>query len=103
MCGGRNDGLNSSLRITHHASPLQMTRGRIQVAAITIADGRTIHYDEAGSGPALLFIAGLGSPRGGWTDAMEGLSHDFRCLAIDNRDAGENDPESTPYSIADMA
>jgi len=48
-------------------------------------------------------IAGLGSPRGGWADAIEGLSSDFRCLAIDNRDAGESDPESADYSIDDMA
>jgi pimeloyl-ACP methyl ester carboxylesterase len=62
-----------------------------------------MHYDEAGTGPPLVMIAGLGSVRGSWADAMEDLSRDFRCLSIDNRDAGENDPETRDYSIADMA
>jgi 3-oxoadipate enol-lactonase len=72
------------------------------VAAVT-AGGRQIHYGDSGSGPAALFIAGLGSPRGSWADAVAGLQDTLRCLTIDNRDAGENDPETAAYSIADMA
>jgi 3-oxoadipate enol-lactonase len=77
--------------------------------AVVTAGGRQIHYDDTGnssgnaSGPVALFIAGLGSPRGSWADAVAGLRDSVRCIAIDNRDAGENDPEIAPYSIADMA
>jgi 3-oxoadipate enol-lactonase len=73
--------------------------------AVVTAGGRQIHYDDSGSGsgPVALFVAGLGSPRGSWADAVAGLQGTLRCLAIDNRDAGENDPETAPYSIADMA
>src|SRR5688572_6989419 len=76
-----------------------------RMSSVTTAGGRTIHYEEAGSGAGapLLMIAGLGSPRGGWADAMRLLSPSYRCLAIDNRDAGESEPESAPYCIADMA
>jgi pimeloyl-ACP methyl ester carboxylesterase len=73
--------------------------------AVVTAGGRQIHYDDSGSGsgPVALFVAGLGSPRGSWADAVAGLGDTLRCLALDNRDAGENDPETAPYSIADMA
>ena len=73
--------------------------------AVVTAGGRQIHYDDSGSGSGsvALFVAGLGSPRGSWADAVAGLQDTLRCLTIDNRDAGENDPETAPYSIADMA
>jgi pimeloyl-ACP methyl ester carboxylesterase len=73
------------------------------MASIVTVSGRRIHYDEAGSGPPLLMISGLGGGRSTWHDAMERLSADFRTLAHDNRDTGESDPETSPYSIADMA
>lgn len=73
------------------------------MAMATTASGRRIHYEAAGSGPPALFIAGLGSTGGSWADAVAGLSSDFRCIALDNRDAGANDPEAEQYSIADMA
>lgn len=73
------------------------------MAVVTTADGRRISYAEQGAGPPVLFIAGLGSTKGSWAQAIERLSPHYHCLAIDNRDAGENDPEPAGYSIADMA
>jgi pimeloyl-ACP methyl ester carboxylesterase len=37
------------------------------------------------------------------TPEFERLSSDFRAIILDNRDAGENEPETKPYTIADMA
>jgi 3-oxoadipate enol-lactonase len=73
------------------------------VATIEISGGRRVHYDESGEGPALILIGGLGSTRVAWKPVAAALSSRFRVLRMDNRDAGENDPESEPYSIADMA
>ncbi|RIK42806.1 MAG: alpha/beta hydrolase [Chloroflexi bacterium] len=73
------------------------------MSVVELASGRQVHYWEQGSGPVLLLIAGLGSPKGSWAAAMARLSDTFRCIAIDNRDAGENVEERAGYSIADMA
>lgn len=73
------------------------------MAAVTTASARTINYTDAGSGPPVLLIAGLGSTKGSWAQTIERLAPEYRCLAIDNRDAGENASESSGYSIDDMA
>ena len=73
------------------------------MASVETAGGRRIHYQEAGDGPPLVMIAGLGAPRGSWADAIACLSAAHRCVALDNRDAGESDAEPADYRIADMA
>jgi 3-oxoadipate enol-lactonase len=75
------------------------------VATIEISGGRRVHYDDdgAGDGEPLLLINGRGSSRAAWQPVAESLAAHMRVLRMDNRDAGENDPEPGPYSIADMA
>jgi pimeloyl-ACP methyl ester carboxylesterase len=73
------------------------------MATVTIAGGRTIHYDDAGAGPVLLIITGLGQPRWVSAERITAFSPMFRVIAVDNRDAGDSPPESAPYSIADLA
>jgi 3-oxoadipate enol-lactonase len=66
--------------------------------------GRRIYYDESGTGPPLLLIPGWGGDRRGcliWL--AEAFAPYFRVVAMDNRDAGESDPETTYYTLADMA
>lgn len=74
------------------------------MAMAAIGDSRTIHYDEwsGKSGPVVL-ITGLGGYRASWQPVAEQLTPEFRVLAPDNRDAGENESEDTDYSISDMA
>lgn len=73
------------------------------MATIEISGGRTVHFDATGDGPPVLLIGGLGSTRHSWQPVVEALSPHFRVLRMDNRDAGENDPEGVPYTIEDMA
>ncbi|HUG13807.1 MAG TPA: alpha/beta hydrolase [Thermomicrobiales bacterium] len=73
------------------------------MATIEIRGGRTVHYDATGDGPPLLLIGGLGSTRKAWQPVVEALAPHYRVLRMDNRDAGENDPEDAAYSIEDMA
>ncbi len=74
------------------------------MATATIGDGRTIHYDEwPGSGDPVVLITGLGGYRASWRPVAEQLAPEFRVIAPDNRDAGENDPEDAGYTISDMA
>jgi pimeloyl-ACP methyl ester carboxylesterase len=64
---------------------------------------QTIYYDEYGSGQPLLLIPGLGGTRLGWRKQTEALSHHFRVINLDNRDAGDSGQAGVAYSIDDMA
>ena len=71
---------------------------------IRTASGRRIYYDEFGTGPPVLLIPGHGGYRRGcliWLAAV--LAAHFRIVAMDNRDAGESEPETAYYGLADMA
>jgi 3-oxoadipate enol-lactonase len=65
--------------------------------------GRTIHYDVSGEGPPLLMIVGHLVARRAWDEVVPIFARDYRVVTIDNRDAGDNEPETAPYTIADMA
>jgi pimeloyl-ACP methyl ester carboxylesterase len=89
------------------------------------ANGITIEYEQHGSGPAVLFIMGLGAQLTAWPseliDRVVGAGHQAICM--DNRDIGlssemEGDPPTklylaksllmrrravAPYLLADMA
>lgn len=71
---------------------------------IRTASGRRISYDESGTGPPVLLIPGHGGYRRGcliWL--AEALAPHFRVVAMDNRDAGESEPETAYYGLPDMA
>lgn len=61
------------------------------------------YYEEAGSGPPLLLIAGLGGHSGLWSLQLRALSLTRRAIAFDNRGAGRSSAPDKPYSIAGMA
>ena len=61
------------------------------------------YYEEAGSGPPLLLIAGLGGHSGLWSPQLRALSLSRRVIAYDNRGAGRTSAPDKPYSIAAMA
>jgi 3-oxoadipate enol-lactonase len=71
---------------------------------IRTATGRRIYYDESGIGPPLLLIPGQGGYRRGClTWLADALAPRFRVVAMDNRDAGESEPETAYYGLGDMA
>ncbi len=73
------------------------------MASIETANGQRIFYDDQGSGPALLLIAGRIVSRRGWELQLPTFARHFRTLTIDNRDAGESDPATADYRLGDLA
>ncbi len=67
-------------------------------------DGRRIFFDDTGGdGPVVLLLQGFMASRGIWKWQVEAFSRHHRVITMDNRDAGESEPESGTYSVADMA
>jgi len=75
------------------------------MATIETAPGRSTNYDITGpeGAPVVLLIAGLGAPRRFWEPNIDVFAREFLVVTIDNRDAGENEPDTAAYSMADMA
>ena len=54
------------------------------------ANGETLRYEDAGSGPAVLLIHSMGADRTMWRDQIAALSGRYRCIAFDCRGHGES-------------
>jgi len=65
--------------------------------------GYRIHYREAGSGKALLFIHGFAGASAFWTNILQALPQGFRGIAPDLLGFGDSDKPRTGYSIAGHA
>jgi 3-oxoadipate enol-lactonase len=66
--------------------------------------GRSIFFNDIGSGQPLLLIPGQsGDRRGCLVWLANDLASHFRVLSMDNRDAGENEPETDYYDLTDLA
>jgi pimeloyl-ACP methyl ester carboxylesterase len=63
-------------------------------------DGPT---SDAGGGPPLLLIQGLGYTADLWFRVLPGLSGPRRTIRFDNRGVGRSNVPPTPWSIEDMA
>ncbi|HEU5330076.1 MAG TPA: alpha/beta fold hydrolase [Thermomicrobiales bacterium] len=72
------------------------------MSRIATRQRRTIWYDETGAGPAVLLLAGRGWARTSWRPLVTTLAPFFRVITMDNRDAGESDPEPVPYTMAEL-
>ena len=67
----------------------------------TVAGGRTIHYNEVGSGQPVLFMHGSGPGATSWSNFapnVQVLSKTFRCLLVDAPGYGK----SAPLVISDQ-
>src|SRR3954470_2981688 len=62
-----------------------------------------LYYEETGSGPPLLLIAGLSGNTLGWSMLQPVLAEHFRVIAFDNRGAGRSSAPPGPYTTAQMA
>lgn len=60
-------------------------------------------YQEAGAGDPLLLIMGWGGDHTAWALQLPAFSAEFRCIAFDNRGAGQSDQPDVPYSTRMMA
>jgi 3-oxoadipate enol-lactonase len=62
-----------------------------------------LHYEERGSGPALLLIAGIPAIADDWAALAEPLSATRRVIAYDNRGSGASTVTPGPYTTAQLA
>jgi pimeloyl-ACP methyl ester carboxylesterase len=84
-------------------APAAALVARYPLAKRTVAHG-AVSYREAGAGPALVLLHGIGSQSGSWVGQIEALAPRFRAIAWDAPGYGESDrlPGETP-SAADYA
>src|SRR5574337_887963 len=62
-----------------------------------------LFYEEEGHGEPVVWIHGLGIDHRVWGLQMPLFSQHFRCLAFDNRDAGQSDRSPNSYTIQTLA
>jgi pimeloyl-ACP methyl ester carboxylesterase len=63
----------------------------------------SIYYQEAGEGDPLVLLMGWGGDHTAWALQVPTLSAEFRCVAPDNRGAGQTDQPDLPYTIRMLA
>jgi len=67
-------------------------------------NGINLNYNEAGEGDhALVFLHFWGGSSLEWTEVIQGLSSEYRCIALDARGSGASDAPSFGYRISDLA
>jgi aminoacrylate hydrolase len=65
-------------------------------------DSDDLYYEDAGHGPAIVFIPGFGGVGSFWKRQVEFFSRSHRVIAIDMRGAGASARTRSPYSIGQM-
>jgi pimeloyl-ACP methyl ester carboxylesterase len=60
----------------------------------------TVSYREAGAGPALVLLHGIGNQSGSWVRQLEALAPRFRLIAWDAPGYGDSDPLATEWPTA---
>ncbi len=66
-------------------------------------DGRTLYYEEHGSGEPLLCVMGLAADTLAWTLQVPAFSQRHRTVVFDNRDVGQSSQVEAEYDLSDMA
>lgn len=70
----------------------------LEKKSVTVS-GEPFHYLEAGAGPALLLVPGLGGDAVFWTEQLALLSPHFRTYALDHRGCGANPRTRQPVTL----
>lgn len=70
---------------------------------VRTSDGVRLHYDEAGSGSALVMIPGWSQTAAQFKHQLPGLSDRYRVIALDLRGHGESDKPAHGYRISRLA
>lgn len=68
-----------------------------------LANGRSLYFEEFGSGAPIVFLSGLGGDHRAFAVPQRWFSREYRALALDNRDVGQSDRETADYSAGAMA
>ena len=67
------------------------------------SDGVKLHVEEAGEGPPLILIAGLGGVATFWSSIAPNLSRTYRVIQFDHRGTGRSDRPADGYSVERIA
>jgi pimeloyl-ACP methyl ester carboxylesterase len=62
-----------------------------------------LFYEDTGQGDPVVFLNGLAGDHLYWSGQVRAFSGRFRCVAPDNRDAGQSGYAARPYVVADLA
>jgi non-heme chloroperoxidase len=65
--------------------------------------GTRLHYEDAGAGPALLFVHGWGTSGRVWQSCLPDLVRDHRVITLDWRGCGRSDHPAAGNTIAGVA
>lgn len=67
----------------------------------TTADGRRLHYMEAGAGtPVVVFESGMGLSRSSWGLVQPAVAERTRAVVYDRAGTGRSDPDPEPRTLA---
>lgn len=69
----------------------------------TASDGCRIHYEISGTGPAVLFVPGLGGDGRFWAQVVRALPQRYTIIVTDHRGAGRSERPEGPYGIGRIA
>jgi aminoacrylate hydrolase len=64
-----------------------------------MTNGIRTHYEIQGTGPAIIFVSGLGGTGAYWQPQVDAFCKDFTVVTYDQRGAGSSDHPTGPYSI----
>ena len=82
------------------ASQAQPATGAVEKTATVY--GAKIHYQEAGSGPAVVLLHGLGGDSSNWAPTIGPLSKKFRVIAPDQIGFGRSDKPFINYRVSTL-
>ena len=92
-----------SLRaLTYRSAGTRAPKESFPMPHVTV-NGISLYYEEAGAGPPLLLISGLGANHSRYAPVVPVLSPRYRVITFDNRGTGKSAVPPGPYRIEDLA
>jgi pimeloyl-ACP methyl ester carboxylesterase len=76
---------------------------KAELKGVEVTPGVTLRYWEAGTGHTLVMLPGLGHAASLYKHQIEGLSDEFRIIALDPRGHGESDKPAIGYNYHTLA
>lgn len=91
-----------ALGVQHFVPPAAPVRTPEAVDRFVTAGGYRLHYVEAGTGPVVVLLHGLGANVRAWRSTVPALSADHRVIAIDLLGFGQSDKPQIPYRVGTL-
>ena len=66
-------------------------------------DGVSLHYNERGTGPAIVWIPGTGLRGLTWHAQVDAFQDRFRCVTVDLRGSGDSTGADTSFTVRELA